>query len=83
MKKIEGTYALCKIKPQMSLPFWATHTQFLVVVRTKEAMSILLEEQYLPPNVEGKRGLELYELDEGEEAQGFRVSSLDKNYLVK
>gem|GEM_PF-1278941 len=53
IEPIPGQYAICRLPPDAPLPLWIPDSSphsFLSITRTDQELSILLEEQHLPPN---------------------------------
>ena len=56
MEAVPGKFAICKIKTQLSIPYWATSSSLLSVTRYQDEFSIVAEENVVPPNVESNGG---------------------------
>lgn len=56
LESLPGRLAICKIKHQLSLPYWASTAQFFSATRSADEFSIVVDEAVVPPNVESHKG---------------------------
>jgi hypothetical protein len=48
--------AVCRLPAEAAIPDWARPGDLLAVVRTRDELSVLCEERYVPPEVKAERG---------------------------
>ncbi len=58
-----GRYAICRLEPEASLPAWATARGFLSVTRTAQELSVVCEEESVPPEIHAERGRRLLQIE--------------------
>ena len=52
---LEGTYAVCRLSPDASIPAWATAGPFVSITRTAEELSIVCPDRDIPSDVPTER----------------------------
>lgn len=53
-------FAICRLAPRAVLPAWALQGAFVSMTRTPDELSIVCEEQAVPPQVQAERGRRLF-----------------------
>lgn len=53
---LDGTFAICKLEPQASIPLWATASAFFSITRTTDELSIVCPEENVPEGIPCERG---------------------------
>ena len=53
---LSGMYGVARLSPEAELPTWAREGELWAAVRTRDELSIVCEERYIPPEVRSERG---------------------------
>ena len=53
---LPGSYAICQLRPEEPLPYWADADDFISITRTKDELSIVCAEAGVPNHVKADRG---------------------------
>jgi uncharacterized protein len=53
---LPGHYAVCRLNPDDEFPAWAASGDFVTITRTKDELSIIVEESCVPGDVRCERG---------------------------
>ncbi len=54
-----GSYAVCRLEPAAPLPDWALAAPHWSITRTRDELSVVVPEEYVPGNVVASRGWQL------------------------
>ena len=54
--------AVCRLNPDAQLPDWAHPGDLLAFVRTREELSIVCPEKYVPPEITAERGWRVFQV---------------------
>lgn len=53
---LPASLAICRLSPAEEIPDWARPGDLLAIVRTRDELSIVCDERYVPPNIRAERG---------------------------
>jgi hypothetical protein len=53
---VEGTFAVCRLGADATVPLWASASEFFSITRTADELSIVCHEDAVPEDVVGERG---------------------------
>jgi hypothetical protein len=53
---LSGSYAICRLSPDATVPSWALHGAFASATRTRDELSIVSASADVPPDVQAQRG---------------------------
>jgi hypothetical protein len=53
---LSGVYGVARLSAESELPGWAREGELWAAVRTRDELSIVCEERYIPPEVRAERG---------------------------
>ena len=53
---LSGMYGVARLSPDAELPAWAREGELWAAIRTRDELSIVCEERYIPPEVRSERG---------------------------
>ena len=53
---VDGTFAVCKLGADATIPAWATAGHFFSITRTADELSIVCHQDAVPEGVIGERG---------------------------
>jgi hypothetical protein len=53
---VDGTFAVCRLGADATIPAWATAVRFFSITRTAEEQSIVCHQDAMPEGVVGERG---------------------------
>ncbi len=53
---LDGTFAVCRLKPQSPIPLWAMASVFFSITRTADELSIVCPQESVPEGVPCERG---------------------------
>lgn len=56
LQVLEGTYAVCRLPADSTVPVWADRGELASVTRTPDELSIVCSDETLPPDVKAERG---------------------------
>lgn len=56
-------YAICRLEPEMEVPAWAAGKTFFTISRTDTELSIVCEEQGVPPEIHAERKRRLLQVE--------------------
>jgi hypothetical protein len=59
---LSGRFAVCKLEPERDIPEWATRNAFWSTTKTPHELSIVCSEDYVPEEIEAKRGWRILEV---------------------
>jgi hypothetical protein len=54
-----GLYCICRLGPGEPLPAWTARSEFCSVTRTPEELSVVCDQDVVPPQIEANRGWRL------------------------
>lgn len=60
---LPGTLTVCRLPARDPIPAWATQGSFFAVTRTADELSIVCDEQDVPPGVQCKRPWRAFKLE--------------------
>lgn len=53
---LSAMYGVARLSPEAELPAWAREGELWAAVRTRDELSIVCEERFIPPEVRAERG---------------------------
>ncbi len=53
---LSGSYAICRLSPELPLPAWASSATFIAVTRTQSELSIVCGSDRVPADVTARHG---------------------------
>jgi len=60
---LPGSLAVARLSPEAELPGWAREGVLWASVRTREELSIVCEERFVPPEVRAERGWRAFQVE--------------------
>jgi len=60
---LPGTFAVCRLPAHEPIPTWATQGAFFSVTRTPDELSIVCDEQAVPPDVQCERPWRAFKIE--------------------
>ncbi len=60
---LDGTFAVCRLSPDASIPQWIDPTHFWVVAKTHEEVSIVCEQSSVPKTVRSETGWKILQVE--------------------
>lgn len=56
LRIMSAIYGVARLSPEAELPAWAREGELWAAVRTRDELSIVCEERYIPPEVRAEKG---------------------------
>jgi hypothetical protein len=53
---VDGTFAICRLEPDASIPSWATESCYFSVTRTADELSVVCRQDTVPDSIAAERG---------------------------
>ena len=59
---LESRFAVCRLAADAPEPDWARAGELLAIIRTREELSLVCEERFVPPEVKAERGWRAFQI---------------------